>query len=257
MNNILLSFDLEEFDIPEEYGQRVSAADQLARSREGLLLLLVLLKRMHIRATFYTTAVFAGAHKELIREMARTHEIASHSYAHSSFRDEDIALSKNVLEEITGKPVTGYRSPRLAPVAEKLLTDAGYRYQSSLNPAWVPGRYNNRDKPRLPFRTSLINLPSSVTRLLRLPLFWISFKVFPYGFYKRSCIQLLRKEHFLHLYFHPWEFTDLNGFKMPWYTRKPDGAVLLKRFEHLLQSLGKEGEFILSSDYCDQFEKGE
>ncbi|MFI5149209.1 MAG: polysaccharide deacetylase family protein [Bacteroidia bacterium] len=252
MNKTLLSFDLEEFDIPEEYGQKLDPETKIGQSYEGLLLILELLRKLDIKATFYTTAVFALAHPELIMEMAKTHEIASHSYTHSSFTENDIASSKKVLEEITGKTVWGFRSPRLAPVSETVLQDAGYLYQSSLNPAWIPGRYDNRDKPRLPFRTGLINLPASVTSRLRIPLFWISFKVLPSGYYSRACLELLRTEHFLHLYFHPWEFTNLSAYTMPWYTRKPDGLILLQKLEKLLTGLKLHSNFILSSVYCEQ-----
>ncbi len=254
MDKILLSFDLEEFDIPEEYGQTLAAEEKLERSREGLIPLLGLLKKLNITATFYTTAFFAQANPGLIKEICLDHEIASHGFYHSSFRNEDILSSKQALERITGKVLSGFRMARLMPVDETLIAKAGYIYHSSLNPTWIPGRYNNLSKPTLPFVSSgIIQLPASVASALRIPLFWISFKVFPEGVYQRLALRTLRKKHYLNIYFHPWEFADISSYKIPGYTKKIYGIELLRRLETLLVLLKEKGRFVQSSEYCFDF----
>jgi peptidoglycan/xylan/chitin deacetylase (PgdA/CDA1 family) len=256
MNKILLSFDLEEFDIPEEYGQTLSAEEKLDRSREGMNLLLPLLEKLDIRATFYTTAFFAEANPDLVRKISERHEIASHGFYHSAFKDADIQDSKDSLERITGKPVMGFRMARLQPVNETLIAKAGYVYNSSLNPTWIPGRYNNLNKPRTPFLLkSIVQLPASVATFFRIPLFWISFKVLSERLYHRLALNALRRSHYLNIYFHPWEFTDLSGYRIPAYTKKTDGIELLQRLESLLRMLKKHGEFVTSADYCAAFLK--
>ena len=216
VSNILLSFDLEEFDIPEEYGEKIPEEIKLKVSRNGLELILVLLKKLDIKATFYTTAFFAEKNPQLIVDISNDHEIASHGYYHSIFNSDDIKTSKVILDKITNQNITGFRMPRLQPFNESLLTDAGYVYNSSLNPTYLPGRYNNFNKPRLPFVSNgIINLPASVTSNFRLPLFWISFKVFPFSFYKLLALNILKKDKYLNIYFHPWEFTDISKYKMP------------------------------------------
>lgn len=250
MNSILLSFDLEEFDIPEEFGQKLSDEEKLRVTNEGLKPLLTLLDKYNTTATFYTTAFFAERNEALIKTISENHEIASHGYYHSSFKPEDIATSKQVLERITGKKVNGYRMARLQPFDISLLEKAGYLYDSSLNPTFLPGRYNNLSKPKLPFKQHNIwVLPTSVAAF-RIPLFWISFKNFPQGFYTSLAKGVLNKSHYLNLYFHPWEFADISGYKLPNYVKRISGNALLAKFEKLLIELKENGNYITAIEYC-------
>jgi peptidoglycan/xylan/chitin deacetylase (PgdA/CDA1 family) len=247
----LLSFDVEEFDIPEEYGQKVNNEDKISISLNGFEQILTLLDKHNVKTTIYCTAVFALANAELIRQISATHEIASHGYYHSSFKNEDIAASKNVLDKISEHPVKGYRMARLAPFDETLLVNAGYTYNSSLNPTWLPGRYNHLNKPRLPFiKNGLFQIPASVTAFFRLPLFWISFKMMPYWYYRFLAVRLLKQDGYLNIYFHPWEFTDISKFKIPFYTKKLSGKPLIDRLEKLIITLKSHGEFVGTLDYC-------
>ena len=236
---ILLSFDLEEFDIPNEYGAALPAAEQLAVTRKGMDNLLPVLKRLQIPVTFFTTAFYAQQNKTLIQELASTHEIASHTFYHSQFAEPDILLSRQVLAGISGQTIAGFRMPRLAPVSKKLIAAAGYLYDASLNPAWLPGRYNNLHQPRTLFRDDqLWILPSSVTPQLRIPLFWLAFKNLPLSFIKHCSLRVLKKDNYLSLYFHPWEYADLSPYQtMPFYTRKISGNQLLNKLTNYLSWL--------------------
>lgn len=251
-NKILLSFDLEEFDIPEEYGQKLTEKEKLDVTMEGLIPLLELLEKHQIKATFYTTAFFAESRQEIVKRISEKHEIASHGFYHSSFQPDDILKSKIALQNITGTTVNGFRMARLMPVDMSLLTKAGYRYDSSLNPTYIPGRYNNFNKARKPFQSSgLIILPTSVATILRIPLFWISFKNFPAGFYTKLVLTTLEKDNYLNLYFHPWEFADISKYKLPFYVKSVSGNELLFKFEKLLIALKNKGEFISSAEFCN------
>jgi len=67
-----------------------------------------------IKATFFCTAVFAINARELVKEIIYSgHEVASHGYSHSSFVNDDLKRSKQLLEEITCSPVNGYRMARM------------------------------------------------------------------------------------------------------------------------------------------------
>src|SRR3989344_5165266 len=87
---ILLSFDIEEFDIPEEYGIKVNDKEKFMVSLEGFNRILKLLDKINIKATFFTTANFALNNPEIIREASKKHEIGSHSFFHSSFEEKDL-----------------------------------------------------------------------------------------------------------------------------------------------------------------------
>src|SRR5690625_1695603 len=66
---VMLSFDLEEFDIPTEYGQAVDLDEQMAVGRRGAEATLAMLERLNVPATFFTTAHFAEAHPQLMRRI--------------------------------------------------------------------------------------------------------------------------------------------------------------------------------------------
>lgn len=183
---ILLTFDVEEFDLPLEYGIAIDKERQLQITLKGLNAILSVLNEHNVRATFFVTAYFAECFPELIRHISENHEIASHMYYHSNHRSNDAANSRIKLTEITAKPVYGFRAPRLEAVPLKELRDAGYRYDSSLNPTYIPGRYNGFFKKRKihsDATTGMRVVPMSVTPIFRIPLFWLSFKNMNYRLY--------------------------------------------------------------------------
>ncbi|MBE7173243.1 MAG: DUF3473 domain-containing protein [Williamsia sp.] len=247
---ILLSFDVEEFDLPLEYGQAISQEEQLATGYRGLEQIGGLLQLPGVCTTLFTTAFFAAHYPEAIKALGSRHEIASHTYYHSSFAVEDLQQSKNKLEEIAGKKVTGLRMPRMKPVHPSLVAAAGYGYNSSFNPTWIPGRYNNLHLPRMPFRKdALVQFPVSVTPHLRIPLFWLAFKNMPYITFLKLALQTMRYDGHISLYFHPWEFVDLSGYRLPPYTRRGSKGTLLVKLQRLLRHLSAEGEFCTMHEF--------
>lgn len=233
---VLLSFDIEEFDMPFEYDKSISFEEQMRISIEGTTAILDLLEKHHIKATFFSTVTFAINAPEIMKRIVREgHEVASHSYYHSDFKVEHLKESKDKLEEITNTKVVGYRMPRMYPVDEKEIFKAGYSYNSSINPTYLPGRYNHFDKPRTYFlQEGVMQIPASVSPLVRFPLFWLSFHNLPLWLYQFIAKITLKKDTYLNVYFHPWEFTDLNQpekFNFPSYVSKNTGDQMIKRFD--------------------------
>ena len=246
MKIALLSFDVEEFDMPFEYGGNPAMSEQIATSKSGLDKLLLVLTKHNAKSTIYCTGVFATAQPELIKEISYFHEIASHNHYHSSHKTEDLTNSREILETITSKKVIGFRMPRMAPVANQDLLNAGYQYNASINPTYLPGRYDYRHVSRTVFNEdNLLQFPASVSPKYRIPLFWIAFHNFPLWFFFYLCKRVAKKDGYVHLYFHPWEFTDYtkakDGAKYPFYLHRNNGDKMLKRFEKLLVFLKKEG----------------
>lgn len=247
---ILLSFDLEEFDLPDEYGHAIAENTQFEISLKGLESVLSLLDRLNIKATFFVTANFALHHEDIIREISQNHEIASHGLYHSSFHLEDLGKSKKVLEEIVDKSVTGYRMARLKEIDDSEIEKAGYKYNSSMNPTYIPGRYNNVFKQRTAYyANNLLNIPVSVTPLIRFPLFWLSFKNFPLALIKLASQLTLQADSYLCIYFHPWEFTDISSFPVPNFIKRLSGREMVCRLEEYLTYLKRQGEFITFSEF--------
>jgi peptidoglycan/xylan/chitin deacetylase (PgdA/CDA1 family) len=252
---VLLSFDTEEFDIPREYGQAISEETQFRVSGEGFAAVLDLLDHLDVSATFFTTAAFALRHEEPVRRAAARHEIASHGYAHSSFTNDDLRRSKDALERVCGAPVVGFRRARLAPTDRGAIQAAGYRYNSSENPIWLPGRYNNLRAPRKPYFTGdLLNIPVSAVPLVRFPLFWLTLKNLPLWTVKAGSAATLASDSCLNLYYHPWEFTDLRPYRLPWYIKRRDGQRMLDRLADYLLWLKRRARFATFAEF-DRLER--
>lgn len=243
---ILLSFDIEEFDLPAEHGYTLSFEEQIRVSSEGTHKILTCLRKHQIKATFFCTANFALNATSIISEiLADGHEVASHGYYHSSFDVTDLKKSKEILEQITGLPVDGYRMARMMSVSEKEIYNAGYLYDSSLNPTFIPGRYNNFTKPRTYFyQDKVLQLPASVTPIVRFPLFWLACHNLPGFLFCWLALRTLTHDGYLNIYFHPWEFTDLHtfkDFKLPYIITNHSGEGMVKRLDQFILYFKKRG----------------
>jgi peptidoglycan/xylan/chitin deacetylase (PgdA/CDA1 family) len=235
---VLLSFDIEEFDVPMEYNVNIPFSEQIRISAEGTETILDILKEFGIKATFFSTVVFARNAEHIIRRIIHEgHELGSHGWFHSSFDNGDLLASRNELTKISGYQVKGFRMARMMEVDDHAIKNAGYVYNSSLNPVYLPGRYNNFTKPRTIFRHhDVIQVPASATPTLRVPLFWLSFHHLPLSIYKSACKRTLNHDQYLNIYFHPWEFTDLSNEELglPWLIKKNTASIMTSRFRKLL-----------------------
>lgn len=239
---IYLSFDIEEFDMPKEYGYDIDFESQIEISTNGLEEILSLLKQYDCKATFFSTAVFAQNAKPLInRILDEGHELASHTYFHSDFENSHLLKSKQYLEREFNTPIFGLRMPRMAEVCSVEVKKAGYEYNSSVNPTILPGRYNQLKTPKTIFKQNdLWQIPAGVSPVLRIPLFWLSFHHFPQWFFNFLLKRTLKQRGYATLYFHPWEFSEIEGkFNLPWYATKNSGETMVFRFENLLKYIKK------------------
>jgi peptidoglycan/xylan/chitin deacetylase (PgdA/CDA1 family) len=247
---VLLSFDVEEFDMPLEYGQQVPVTQQMQTGYDGFKVMMQILDSMDVPATLFTTANFADHFESDIRGIDSRHELASHTYYHSDFNKEDLLRSKQRLEAISGKQIKGLRMPRMRAVDMNDVKNAGYVYDSSVNPTWIPGRYNHLNLPRRIYHEEqMLRLPASVSPLLRIPLFWLAFKNFPYSFFLLLVKQTIAKDGYACLYFHPWEFVDLSAYRVPGYTKRLAGKPLQDKLSRLIIDLKKEYVFSTIEHY--------
>lgn len=243
---ILLSFDIEEFDLPAECGGHIGYDERISYSKYGTEKILPLLDACGVKATFYATAFFALQEPELMRRIAdEGHEIASHGMRHDGFEPSHLLESRKILEETFNVKVSGFRMPRMTPVSETELRDAGYTYDSSINPTFLPGRYNNLRAPRTFFRREgLWRLPASVTPLARIPLFWLSFHNLPPALYRRLAWRTYDRDGYLNLYFHPWEFMPIGAekrFRIPLHVRANSGQKMYDRLKTFILKAEQRG----------------
>lgn len=254
---ILLSFDTEEFDVPLEHKVDFPMESQMSVSIDGTRKILDCLKKNQVKATFFCTANFAMNAPDIMSRIKNEgHEIASHGYQHWTFEPGDLKKSKDKLEEICDVKIHGYRQARMMPIDKNDIFNAGYEYNSSLNPTFIPGRYMHLFSKRTYFmENGVLQIPSSVTPLLRFPLFWLSYHNLPAALYRKLCSYTLDHDGYLVIYFHPWEFYALKEhpeWKMPYIIRNNSGAGMVKRLDDFIRKFKDKNSFVTFSEFTQK-----
>ena len=260
---VLLSFDTEEFDVPREHGVDFSLEEGMKVSVVGINRILDTLKENGVKATFFCTSNFVqNAPKEMQRIMDEGHEVACHGCDHWQPKATDVRESKKIIEDKLGIKCYGYRQPRMFPVSDEEIEACGYKYNSSLNPAFIPGRYMHLTTPRTYFmKGKVMQIPASVTPYFRIPLFWLSLHNFPEWLYHSFVRLVLDHDGYFDTYFHPWEFFELKEhpeFKMPFIIRNHSGLQMQQRLDRLIKMLKNRGEeFVTYNEFRGRVESGE
>ncbi|MFQ5560171.1 MAG: XrtA system polysaccharide deacetylase [Nitrospinota bacterium] len=177
-----------------------------------------------VKGTFFILGWVAERNRDLVKEIAsQGHEIASHSYAHrcifemtaDEFR-EDLKRGKDILEDITGQRVVGFRAPSFSITRDTLwvyeiLGELGFKYDSSVFPI-VHDLYGIPGAPRFVYKvgnSDLMEYPMSTAPFLgcNLPVSGGGyFRIFPYWLIKYGATHINRKEGRPYMfYIHPWE----------------------------------------------------
>jgi polysaccharide deacetylase family protein (PEP-CTERM system associated) len=197
--------------------------------------LLELFASRRVRATFFVLGWVADRYPDLVRDIAAGgHEIASHGYWHqivySLTPDEfraDVRRSKDVLEQLVGAPVTGYRAPSFSITRKSLwaldvLIEEGYAYDASIFPV-RHDRYGIPDAPRHSYTLErdgrvITEVPPSTMRVGGQNLAVAGggyFRLLPYVWTQRGVARLNQHERRPAIfYLHPWEI-DTEQPRMP------------------------------------------
>jgi polysaccharide deacetylase family protein (PEP-CTERM system associated) len=179
-----------------------------------------------VRGTFFVLGWVATEYPELVRRIAAGgHEVASHGFGHrlvyeltrQEFTD-DVRRSRDVLAEITGRRVLGYRAPSFSVTARSLwaldvLLEEGFVYDASIFPIHHD-RYGIPTAPRHFHARELAQgqlweCPSSTVRLggTNLPVGGGGyFRLLPYAWTRWGMARINRRENQPAIfYLHPWE----------------------------------------------------
>jgi polysaccharide deacetylase family protein (PEP-CTERM system associated) len=214
--------------------------------------LLQLLYDCEVRGTFFILGSIAEKYPGLIRSILDSgHEIASHGTGHRMVTRmtptefvEDVRKSKQILEDVTGKEVLGYRAPTFSIVkrtewAHEILRDEGFRYSSSVFPI-RHDRYGWPEFGLSPRKMAvrgdrwIWEVPLSVERIggVNLPFGGGGYlRLYPMSLTKHFFRRLLRSDRPAVVYIHPWEIDR----------EHPRGAMpVLKRIRHYVGIRGME-----------------
>jgi polysaccharide deacetylase family protein (PEP-CTERM system associated) len=250
-----LTVDLEDYYHVSAYrhtiveGQWSAQQDRVERNTD---LLLQWFEEAGVKATFFTLGWVAEQHPEIIRRLvAQGHEVACHSLRHRVVYEmspaefhEDTRCAKELLEDVSGTPVRGYRAPSFS-ITEKsawafeVLAGLGFTYDSSI----FPIRHPNYGMPKVSRAPFVVNTRSGP--IIEFPLPTLEFagersplgggaylRVLPYWYTRWGIHYLNRRENRrVCVYVHPWEIDPeqprLNG-------------TLTARFRHRLGLTGLE-----------------
>ena len=84
-------------------------------------------------------------------------------------------------------------------------------------------------------------------------LFWISFHNLPLSIYTTLANRVLKKDGYLNVYFHPWEFMDIGPkkkYNFPFYVTKNTDRKMVERFDKLISWGKSKGyEFVRTYDF--------
>jgi polysaccharide deacetylase family protein (PEP-CTERM system associated) len=224
----VLTIDVEEYFHVSAFEHIITAEDWPAyesRVEQTTSRLLEHFSQAGAKATFFVLGWVAERHPALIRTIrAEGHEVASHGYAHqvltaltpSQFR-VDVRRAKQILEDILGEPVLGYRAPSFTIMEDtvwalRVLVEEGFLYDSSIVPVWHD-RYGlhgaNPHCHRLMTAAGPIwEIPPSTLpiRNMRLPVAGGGyFRLWPYRLLRRWLRTIEATGHPLVVYLHPWE----------------------------------------------------
>ncbi len=253
--SILLTFDLEEFDLPREHNISISEEQMYKISEQGLDSITTLLNKHNIKATFFTTTNFAKKFPKKIKELSETHEIASHGYSHSQpLTLKNIKKAKEEKEDIIGKQIKGFRAPRWNLRNTQIVEQAGFSYDSSSHPIYLPGRYNNLNQKRNIHKIgNLTKIPSS-TLPPNLSIFWLAFKNFPLIYSKTFTRLNFLISNYTMLVMHPWEFANLSKIKIPKYIKKKHSHELLNSLDnYILFCKAKNYNFQTTQEFLNSY----
>ena len=187
--------------------------------------LLELLAKHGVCGTFFVLGWLAERHPAVVRAIAQAgHEIASHGWDHqrvsAQTADEfrrSIRRTKQVLEDLSGTGVAGFRAPSFSITrgcewALDALVEEGYRYDSSLFPVRRPG-YGYRNGSYDPHWLEspagpLVEIPPAVLRRWGMTLpagGGAYFRVLPYALTRAALRDCERRGVPGTFYIHPWE----------------------------------------------------
>jgi polysaccharide deacetylase family protein (PEP-CTERM system associated) len=225
-----LTVDVEDYFHVSALAEAISRdtwATRESRVVRNVQKLLSIFERFDARATFFVLGWVAEHYPQLVREIAqRGHEIACHGLSHrlvyeqspEEFREET-RQSKNLLEDILGSAVLGYRAASYSIIRKSLwaldiLVELGFAYDSSIFPV-RHDRYGIPDATQSPHRLStpggnvIVEWPLSTARILgmKIPVSGGGyFRLFPYWLTRWGLSSINRNQArpFI-FYLHPWE----------------------------------------------------
>lgn len=196
-----------------------------SRVADNTIKILDIFSEKNVKATFFVLGWIAQRFPGLVKKIhSQGHEIASHGYSHQLIYQQsplefkqDIRNTNILLEQITGKPVLGYRAPTYSITKDSLwaldvLNEEGFKYDSSIFPAYHDKGGISGANPYLHrienSNGGILEFPISTIQILGQNIPFAGggyFRLFPYWFVKLSMKKINNKGYPAIVHLHPWE----------------------------------------------------
>lgn len=221
-----LTIDVEDYFQVSAFAPYIERSDwdhRECRVERNVNRILDMLAAHGAKATFFTLGWIAERYPQIVRRIvAEGHELASHGYGHQRASDQseqvflsDIQQAKQILEDLSGQAVQGYRAPSFSIGTGNLwafdcLQRAGYRYSSSIYPI-QHDHYGMPDSPRFAYevRDGLLEIPVTTLRVMNRNLPSSGggyFRLLPYALSRWMLGRVNAGDREAAIfYFHPWE----------------------------------------------------
>jgi polysaccharide deacetylase family protein (PEP-CTERM system associated) len=255
-----MTVDVEDYFHVSAFENTIAKADwgkTPLRVEHNTYRLLELFEKHNVKSTFFTLGWVAERCPNLIKAIVdQGHELASHGYAHQRITEmtkdnfvTDVLKSKDILEQLSGTEVIGYRAPSFSLndtniwVYEKLI-ELGFQYSSSTYPI-QHDLYGVPNWPRFIHERSesvdgqkIIEIPIPTLRKNNINTGIGGggyFRLYPYWLSKKRIDKFHQQEQKPYsFYFHPWEIDP----EQP----RVKEAPLKSKFRHYINLSRMEGK---------------
>ncbi len=259
-----MTVDVEDYYQVSAFSKNIAISDwgnmesRVVRNTERIL---QIFDDYAIKATFFVLGWVARQEPGLVRNIANEgHEVASHGYSHQLiytqtpelFREETIR-SKQLLEDITGNVVNGYRAASYSITKKSLwaldiLAEAGFKYDSSIFPVrhdnyGIPGSATEAYVVETKKGHKIIEYPLSTYKFLGqiLPVAGGGyFRLYPYWLSRYFYKNINKTSKPFVFYIHPWEIDPAQPrIKASWFSEFRHYNNLVKCENRFTQLLGE------------------
>ncbi len=222
-----MTVDVEDYFQVSAFEKHIRREDwerKVCRVESNMERILDLFSESGIKATFFVLGWIAERYPQIVNRIAEEgHELASHGWSHvrvieqnSREFQEDVTRTKNLLEDLSGMQVRGYRAASYSIGADNLwaldvLRETGHQYSSSIYPIHHDS-YGMPEAPRFSFHPSedgFLEVPVTTVEVMgrNYPCGGGGyFRLFPYRLSRWALRRVNRKDkQSCVFYFHPWE----------------------------------------------------
>lgn len=275
-----MTVDIEDYFHVSAFENTIEKSDWNSlslRVERNTYRLLELFERYKVKSTFFTLGWVAERCPNLIKAIVdQGHELASHGYSHQRATEmtrkeffSDVKQSKDILEELSGKEVVGYRAPSFSvndtnTWVYDVLLELGFQYSSSTYPI-NHDLYGVPNWPRFAYQR---DESTKSKKLIEIPIPTLRknnvntgiggggyFRLYPYWLSKRRIDKFHQQEQQPYsFYFHPWEIDpEQPKVKAAPLKSKFRHYVNLSRMEAKLEKLLKDYQWdTMNSVYLDK-----